>query len=217
MRALFLVMTLVGYTFDVRPADSQATQDGRHLVHYHINPVVQPQSVADAVRDCRDSAVCTQMVDAAASAFFGAQPGSVDRAFSQTRMLEQLGFSIFSQKQGEDHHFRFFAGGGFRVCHVYLGNISIAPFSSDRSPQFATTLYLDRVDVTVNVPSQSTFKGRSWYDGVVSILYVPSSWDQRSDCLVNPARPSQLYVCKGGEKVSDHDPCYGSYWIPWRN
>lgn len=211
MRIIFLWIVILITLLIPSKILSQQSTDGRVLAHYFLNPVVQPQGIDDVVKNCANSDKCMAVVDAAASAWFGTQPGTVKDTMAFARMA---GLTVQSSPDGG--HFRFTPPTGYQICHARLSTTSLVPFAEKHSPQFATTLYLDRVDVTLTTPQRGWLKGRTFYEGVLSVLYIPASDSNKTGCLINLQHPQQLYICKGGQKISDHDPCYGSYWLPYR-
>lgn len=210
-----LLIAFIAFAF-FGPTDLAAqpsARDGRVVVHYFLNPVTSPQNLGDVLRDCLNNDPCNGVVNAVAAKYAGIPPGTIEQSMN---IADDIGFGIESNAAGEESHFSFEAADGYEVCHALLSMTSIAPAGGDRSPQFATTMYPSRMDVTIFVPRQGLGKGRSWFEGVLSIVYSPLDEQNRSDCRLNNNHNRNFYVCKGHHKTSDHDPCFGEIWIPHR-
>lgn len=151
---------------------------------YHINPVMKPRGLEDAVRECLQDRICRQMLDAAAASL-----GIPTEAIAVAHVA-----SMRTSRNGEDTRFIIAPPEGYKVCRVSVRTVSLAPRSGDRASLLGVSATSERVSASTWTPKQGYGKGRSWYDGYLTVLFVPVH-DQRTQCAIS-SNVSRM-VCRG--------------------
>lgn len=167
---------------------------------FHLNPVQQPHDALSVIQQCFNDRICNAALGAAASSL-GIPPNYVRFA----------GFisGIANQAPGDESSY-FYLGppDGHTICQVDIRTTSIVPFSGDRSARYEITVEPKNVKVGVWLPKQGAGKGRSWYDGTLSVVSVPdNALHSVRSCGVKSAPSPVRWVCRGGQGAHGNPPC----------
>lgn len=164
------------------------------VVQQTINPVVQPKTVADAAQECANDAVCSGLVDAAAS-YFGVQPGTVSAAMAAIPRAES---------RGEESWFEIYLPQGYEYCRSKIETTSIVPATGDRASLMAAKARTDHVYIYTWTPVQGLGDGRSWVEARYTVLGVRKALaaDARSNGTCRSNQDALLIDCRGATGVN---------------
>lgn len=158
---------------------------------YRINPVRQARNLGDTVQECLNNSVCKTAIKAVVI-YFGGDPNNVEIA----------SMIVGSRKAGEESWYSFLPPKNYAICKVFVRTISVVPASGPRGTYAGFRAFKDKFSIYTWTPRRGHFKGRSWYDGTVTIVAVPaSSYDQhikKGQCTVPATRKtSTVKRCRG--------------------
>jgi hypothetical protein len=132
----------------------------------HINPVKSPQGPIETIAACLDNWICGQLVRAAAS-YAGVPPQAMRFAGFVSAIVNKLPGS-------EESRYSHRVSPGYTLCRVDIKTTSIVPASGERSSHFSITAHASGISIYIWTPERRWLQGRSWYDGYVTLVSVPT-------------------------------------------
>jgi hypothetical protein len=130
----------------------------------HVNPVQSPEGPIETVQGCLNNPVCNNLLQIAAS-YAGVPPQAVRFAGYAAAPFRHA---------GEESRFSYSAPPGFTLCRVDIRTKSVVPASGDRSTHFSISANRGGISIYTWTPRGKWGAGRSWYDGYVTLLSVPT-------------------------------------------
>ena len=157
---------------------------------YHVNPVRKPKTVLDAVQDCLNDSVCSQLASMAA-AQIGISPTAIKVAKAAAFVSDAA-----QHPESEETHYSITPPPGYRVCRVNIRTHSVNPPEGDRASVFSITAESSGIAIYTWTPKQRAGGGRSWYDGHLTVTFVPGATPAEV-CSVTGSKYN--YGCRGGK------------------
>jgi len=182
--------------YECTPAPQQPIQ-GAEVGVYHIDVVREPKGVADTVADCLRDNVCSTVLSVAASQV-GIPPNAM--RFARTAVVVS---DALQNPTSEETHSSIKPPPGLRVCRVNIRTLSVVPAAGDRASVFSLTATSPEIAIYTWTPIQSLGQGRAWYDGYVTVTFVPVNTPAER-CSVTDTRYN--YGCRGGQGVNQGLP-----------
>src|SRR5690606_11684978 len=181
-----MVIALMGGAATLPAASKEVVQI------YHINPKRNARTPLDEMANCLRDRVCYEVTSAAA-AHFGVPPNALRVAKAA---------AILARAKGEETRYQITPPPGYKVCRVNIRTKSVVPANGDRASLFSLAAKPTGVHVYTWTPRRGLFKGRSWYDGYVTVYYSHVS----RNCSVD--KKGKRYLCRGnGRNRHGHQEC----------
>lgn len=195
LQALLFVFAI----FFVVPLEASAANplDFR-VATYRINQVHEAKSIAEVVKECLNHEKCKMAAEAGA-AYVGVSPELVGEA--QSELNSQV-------VNGEEARYVFKPKPGYLFCTAYISTTSVVPYSGKRATKFWLKAARTEIRIETWVPERNSGGGRTWYDGILTIVSVvenkfggyrdrPNNVPENRMCSLPQSFPKPGYNCQG--------------------
>lgn len=165
----------------------------------HFNPVMQPRNIVDGIQECRRNTVCNSALNAALASL-----GVPPEILAATRFIPTSG-----SRRGEESTYTVNAGANTTICQVDIATTSVVPLRGNRASFFSASASGNQVSLYAWTPSQGLGKGRSWWDGTVTITAVRTS-DLGRVAACGLQAHTINYACRGDGNNTHGEQACGS-------
>jgi hypothetical protein len=165
---------------------------------FHINPKREARTPWNEMSNCLKDTVCSQLVSIAASQI-GVPPNAV--------RLASVAAQVSAPPRSEETRYSIAPPSGYFVCRAYVRTQSVVPATGDRASVFSLTANRSGIAIYTWTPRRGIGKGRSWYDGFVTVVFEASG-SSSANCSVT--EQGQNYGCRGARGVNKGQPACSS-------
>jgi hypothetical protein len=168
------------------PATTPAQQiPNAQITVFHIDRVRGAKTPWQTVTDCMKDDVCSAIASLAATQL-GVPPNVM-------RMARVAAVVVAQGSDSEETRSTITPPQGYRVCRVNIRTLSVVPGTGDRASYLSVTAQPSSIGVYTWTPHLGVGKGRSWWEGYVTVTFVPTA-TPTGVCSITEA---YHYSCRG--------------------
>jgi hypothetical protein len=191
MKSIFAAFTLMSAVVLAGHSGANAMPRGGKVSVYRVNSVRNAITLGEKFKECLKDKACNGALKAAVT-YFGGDASAVDLA---AKSPEQ-------RKEREESKYNFLPPIGYSLCKAQIRTISVVPADGPRGSFAGFRVWKAGISVYTWTPRLPLGRGRSWYDGTLTLLSVPAnSYDnyyRRGVCTVPPNYETSINrSCRG--------------------